>query len=66
MAEVREQDHKITKCTVVSILSIHLSIFSIQQSMLIANSTHDKQGIKLITQFNRNNYVDIIQAYNKA
>ena len=34
--------------------------------MLIANFTHDKQGIKLYTQFTRYDHVDIIQAYNKA
>ena len=36
------------------------------RSMLIANLTHDKQGIKLNTQFTRNDHVDIIQAYSKA
>ena len=36
------------------------------RSMLISNFTHDKQGIKLNTQFTRNDHVDIIQAYNKA
>ena len=34
--------------------------------MLISNFTHDKQGIKLNTQFTRNDRVDIIQPCNKA